>query len=95
MQAPAALLLDEPTGNLDQDSTAPRRGPARRLSAAAAALLWVSHDPRQIERVAQRRFVLEDGRLVDGRSWHERSADKAPDECDRPLGRSTSRSPRC
>ena len=31
----------------------------------AAALLWVSHDPRQAARVARRRFLLEDGRLVD------------------------------
>ena len=65
MRQPAALLLDEPTGNLDEDSTA-------RVEALLddyrrehdAALLWVSHDPRQAARVAQRRFVLEDGRLV-------------------------------
>ncbi len=64
MQAPAALLLDEPTGNLDQDST-------RRVEALLdayrqqrqAALLWVSHDPAQIERVAQRSYLLDNGRL--------------------------------
>jgi ABC-type iron transport system FetAB ATPase subunit len=66
MRRPAALLLDEPTGNLDEDSTA-------RVEALlddyrrehGAALLWVSHDPRQAARVAQRRFLLEDGRLVE------------------------------
>lgn len=64
MQAPAALLLDEPTGNLDQDST-------RRVESLLdayrqqrqAALLWVSHDPAQIERVAQRSYLLDNGRL--------------------------------
>ena len=66
MRQPAALLLDEPTGNLDEDSTARVEsllGDYRREH--AAALLWVSHDPRQAARVAQRRFVLEDGRLVE------------------------------
>lgn len=63
-QSPSALLLDEPTGNLDEGST-------RRVEALLdeyrqqrqAALLWVSHDERQIERVAQRSFVLRDGKL--------------------------------
>jgi ABC-type iron transport system FetAB ATPase subunit len=72
---PDAVLLDEPTGNLDEDSTAPVEallGDYRRDH--AAALLWVSHDPRQAARVAQRRFVLADGRLVEenageGATW--------------------------
>jgi putative ABC transport system ATP-binding protein len=66
MQAPVALLLDEPTGNLDQEST-------RRVECLLAgyqrqrqaALLWVSHDAGQIERVAQRSFILNDGRLAE------------------------------
>lgn len=64
MQAPAVLLLDEPTGNLDWDST-------RRVESLLddyrqqrqAALLWVSHDAGQIGRVAQRRYLLDNGRL--------------------------------
>ncbi|HAY29437.1 MAG TPA: ATP-binding cassette domain-containing protein [Candidatus Accumulibacter phosphatis] len=63
-QAPAVLLLDEPTGNLDEENT------LRVESLLAdyrlqrqAALLWVSHDKRQIERVAQRHFVLDHGQL--------------------------------
>ena len=66
VQEPAALLLDEPTGNLDQDST-------RRVEALLeayrrerqAALLWVSHDERQVERVAQRGFLMREGKLVE------------------------------
>ena len=67
LQEPAALLLDEPTGNLDRESTrcvevllAEYREQRR------AALLWVSHDPDQIERVAQRSFILRDGQLEEG-----------------------------
>ena len=77
MRQPAALLLDEPTGNLDEDSTA-------RVEALLddyrrehdAALLWVSHDPRQAARGAQRRFVLEDGRLVEEGEVDRAAADE-------------------
>ncbi|ENO82857.1 ABC transporter [Thauera sp. 27] len=65
MQGPAALLLDEPTGNLDEDSTARVESlldDYRRST--GAALLWISHDPRQASRVAQRCFLLVDGRLT-------------------------------
>lgn len=66
MVKPSVLLLDEPSGNLDEDS-------ARRVEALLntyrrehrAALLWVSHDHRQIDRVADRRLVLGDGRLTE------------------------------
>lgn len=66
MQMPKALLLDEPTGNLDADNT-------RRVEALladyrrehGAAVLWVSHDDSQAARVAQRRFRLQDGALVE------------------------------
>lgn len=61
---PLALLLDEPTGNLDPDTTAA----AERLiekyrTRHQTPVLWVSHDTAQIQRVADRSFVLEDGAL--------------------------------
>lgn len=64
MQMPGVILLDEPTGNLDEEST-------RQVEALLdeyrqtqqAALLWVSHDARQIERIAQRSLLLSDGRF--------------------------------
>ncbi len=61
---PQALLLDEPTGNLDTDTTAA----VERLlndyrTRNEAPMLWVSHDTSQIQRVADRGFVLEDGAL--------------------------------
>ncbi|NMG01500.1 ABC transporter ATP-binding protein [Azoarcus taiwanensis] len=59
-----ALLLEEPTGNLDPDTTAA----VERLlddyrTRNEAPMLWVSHDTSQIQRVADRGFVLEDGAL--------------------------------
>ncbi len=62
---PDALLLDEPTASLDPHST-------RQVEALLqeyrhrhqTPVLWVSHDPRQIRRVASRHFELRDGALA-------------------------------
>ena len=59
---PAVLLLDEPTANLDAINTS-------RVEAILdayqkknkAALLWVSHDRRQVNRIASRSLVLDGG----------------------------------
>jgi putative ABC transport system ATP-binding protein len=64
MQMPGVILLDEPTGNLDQEST-------RQVEVLLdeyrqtqqAAMLWVSHDARQIERISQRSLILNGGRF--------------------------------
>lgn len=61
---PKVLLLDEPTANLDT-------GNVERIEtvitgyrkAHAAAVIWVSHDPQQIARVADRQLLIENGRL--------------------------------
>jgi ABC-type iron transport system FetAB ATPase subunit len=62
---PRALLLDEPSANLDAENT-------KRIEALIqhyadyyqAPVLWISHDADQIARVAQRHYRLEAGRLV-------------------------------
>ncbi|MFM1891551.1 MAG: hypothetical protein RLZ44_628 [Pseudomonadota bacterium] len=61
---PDALLLDEPTANLDADNTARLEELlAEYRRAHHTAVIWVSHDPAQRLRVAERSAVLQDGRL--------------------------------
>jgi len=62
---PEALLLDEATANLDP----PNRERVETLVedyrvGQGAAILWVSHDPEQRERLGGRRLVIRDRRLV-------------------------------
>ncbi|HEB51556.1 MAG TPA: ATP-binding cassette domain-containing protein [Desulfobulbus sp.] len=65
---PRALLLDEPTASLDADNI----GHVEELLTGyrreqGIPMLWVSHDPDQLERVAGRRLAMTaDGRLLAG-----------------------------
>jgi ABC-type iron transport system FetAB ATPase subunit len=60
--SPSALLLDEPTANLDQNNAerveqlieAWRRG-------TGGCVVWVSHDPAQRARVANAQYEILDG----------------------------------
>lgn len=57
---PQVLLLDEPTASLDTDNTSR----VERLVSAyrrrhQAPVLWVTHDPHQIARVADRHLTLD------------------------------------
>ena len=64
MQMPGVILLDEPTGNLDEESTRQVEALlADYRQTQQAALLWVSHDARQVERIAQRSLQLSEGRF--------------------------------
>jgi len=61
---PRALLLDEPTANLDADTTLRvEQWLLERIRADACPTLWVSHDPAQIARVANRHLRIRDHRL--------------------------------
>lgn len=68
---PQVLLLDEPTANLDPLS-------AQRVEAVIAdyrqtwqaAVIWVSHDPAQIQRVADRHLRFSDGTLREEDAGH-------------------------
>ncbi len=62
---PSALLLDEPTASLDPDNVS--RAEAMIASyrrEAGAPVLWVSHDPAQITRVADRAYRMHNGALT-------------------------------
>jgi ABC-type iron transport system FetAB ATPase subunit len=62
---PKVLLLDEPSANLDGENVGKIEEILHRYREEhAAALLWVSHDPKQIERIADRHGRFEDGQLV-------------------------------
>jgi ABC-type iron transport system FetAB ATPase subunit len=62
--SPSALLLDEPTANLDQEN-------ARRVEQlvedwrrdTGGCVVWVSHDPAQRARVAKAQFEILDGNV--------------------------------
>jgi len=58
-----ALLLDEPTGALDPDSTAKMEAILKERLAAGTTIILVTHDPAQGERLGARRFVMRDRRL--------------------------------
>ena len=62
---PQALLLDEPTASLDPEST--RR--VEQLLADysiqhQAPVIWGSHDPEQIKRIANRHYQIVAGKLI-------------------------------
>ncbi|WP_280549588.1 ATP-binding cassette domain-containing protein [Halomonas sp. 11-S5] len=67
---PSALLLDEPTANLDEVTT--RRVEAWLLSIIRDhgwPVIWVAHDPGQIQRVADRHWRIEASELLEVALW--------------------------
>jgi len=61
---PAVLLLDEPTAGLDRDTEALAEAVIRGERARGAAILIVTHDPAQAQRLADRRIAIVAGRLA-------------------------------
>lgn len=63
---PKVLLLDEPTANLDPESTLKVEKLLESYSRQQeSSFLWTSHDPDQIHRVGTRHYVLDHGRIME------------------------------
>ena len=66
VQHPRVLLLDEPTGGLDEAArTAVEQMIAAELAQGVGAL-WVTHDAAQARRLARRCLFVEQGRVTEG-----------------------------
>jgi putative ABC transport system ATP-binding protein len=65
---PEVLLMDEPTSALDDDATGVLEQLACGLACSdeAVPVVWVTHDRAQVDRIADRRLVVEEGRVRDG-----------------------------
>jgi putative ABC transport system ATP-binding protein len=62
MAEPRVLLLDEPTSAVDADAARVIEAAVRTLAdERGIAVLWVSHDRAQVERLADRVFGIEHG----------------------------------
>ena len=62
---PHALLLDEPTANLDaRNSRLVEEVIQHYKEARQVPVIWVSHDPEQRQRVADRSATIDGGRLT-------------------------------
>ncbi|CCG07449.1 ABC-F family ATP-binding cassette domain-containing protein [Pararhodospirillum photometricum] len=60
-EAPHLLILDEPTNHLDIDS---RESLMRALNVFQGAVVLISHDPRLVEMVADRLWLVDGGTLT-------------------------------
>lgn len=54
MTQPKVILMDEPTAHLDPAATETIEALARSLAGSGTDIVWVSHDPHQVERIADR-----------------------------------------
>ena len=63
---PKALLMDEPTANLDAENIIRVETLVKTYQREnKTPMIWVSHDTGQLDRVASRRLLLKNGGLTD------------------------------
>jgi putative ABC transport system ATP-binding protein len=63
LPAPPVLLLDEPTGPLDEESVVRVEALLRQRMATGTSILLVTHDPKQAERLGDQRYRMAARRL--------------------------------
>jgi putative ABC transport system ATP-binding protein len=63
---PEVLLMDEPTSSLDADAAKELERLARRLADDGVPVVWVSHDLAQVDRIADARLLVDQGRVHRG-----------------------------
>jgi ABC-type sulfate/molybdate transport systems ATPase subunit len=63
MTRPRLLLLDEAHAGLDADATAIVDALSRRTVSAGGAVVMVSHDRMEMEKLVDRVLTLRDGRV--------------------------------
>jgi putative ABC transport system ATP-binding protein len=74
---PAVLLADEPTGNLDSETSEEIMGLFRELNAAGRTIIMVTHD-EDVASHAKRIVRVKDGRIVDDSRNPERASEGRP-----------------
>jgi putative ABC transport system ATP-binding protein len=63
LPSPPVLLLDEPTGPLDEESVANVEALLQERKATGTSILLVTHDPNQAERLGDQRYRMVAGHL--------------------------------
>jgi putative ABC transport system ATP-binding protein len=63
LQNPPVLLLDEPTGPLDEESVTQVEALLQERMEAGTSILLVTHDPRQAERLGARHYRMVAGHM--------------------------------
>ncbi len=61
---PPLLVCDEPTGNLDPDTSVGIMQLLYRINRAGTTILMVTHDREMVDKMRRRVIALEDGRLA-------------------------------
>ncbi len=63
---PGVLLLDEPTANLDSDNAQQvEKSLLQYQQQTQCSIIWVAHNKKQIQRIAQRQFEIKNATLVE------------------------------
>ncbi len=75
LTSPDVVLADEPTASLDGAARLRIEELARRIAAEGVGIVWVTHDPAQVRRLADRVVVLVDGVVAAAGTLAEIDAD--------------------